>query len=105
MVGKPSGRGAILQSPEYTRRAVESTGSGDCRTTFGPCRVSVGTAPGNSPVVVLIHAENLQDNRVVRSLPFQSVFILIPVRHHVADGDGQLPDVGIGQLATGDKSG
>jgi hypothetical protein len=43
-------------------------------------------SPRNSTGALLIHAKNSEENRFLRLMPLENVFLLVPVLHHVVNG-------------------
>ena len=52
-----------------------------------PLASSHGPPPRNSTAALLIHAKNSEENRFPRWMPLENVFLLIPVLHHIVNGE------------------
>ena len=81
-----NGSGRLSDSASGRRNALRSTPFSEGAPTACALMVCVG-APSHSTAAVLIHAENAERNHILGSIPFENVFILVPVFHHILDGE------------------
>jgi len=77
--GGPAGRWHVTHGDVFCARQRSATANAWCAPAY-PSLFS-----SNSTAALLVHVENAEKNRFLGTMPFEKVFILVPVLRHIVD--------------------